>query len=89
VAHVRTDVSEEHIASIIRVKRNSEAVLLVTANISSWLILFILMMEAIRSTKMLVLAGATWRRIPEDGILQMQFCFATQCASSSILVFGV
>jgi hypothetical protein len=45
--------------------------LLVTANIPNLLILFTLMMEAIHSSKMLVLTRATWHHIPEDGILQI------------------
>jgi hypothetical protein len=44
--------------------------LLVTANIYSFLILFTLRMEAIHSSRTLVLTRAIWRHIPEDGILQ-------------------
>jgi hypothetical protein len=59
VALVRTDFAEKRIASIIRVKRISELgttlaaiQLIVTANVVlSSLVLFILMMEAIRSSK--------------------------------------
>jgi hypothetical protein len=43
--------------------------LLVTANVLSSLILSILMMEAIRSSKTKVLTRATRRHIPEEGIL--------------------
>jgi hypothetical protein len=64
VALVRTDVSEEGIASIIKTKR-----MLVTANVPSPLILFTLMMETIRSSDTSVLTGATRREIPEEGIL--------------------
>jgi hypothetical protein len=56
VALVRTDFSEESIASIIRVLASSP-------------IFVTLMMEAIRSTETSVLTRATRRHIPEDGIL--------------------
>jgi hypothetical protein len=45
--------------------------LLVTANVAhSSLILAIMMMEAIHSSKTLVLTRATWHNIPEDGTPQ-------------------
>jgi hypothetical protein len=87
VALVRTDVLEEGIVSIIRVKRISkEGILAVTSN---WSALFLhsmrqlpvtangvantdyfhLMMEAVCSSKMLILTRATWCHFPEDGIL--------------------
>jgi hypothetical protein len=80
VALVRTDVLEEGITTIIRVTRigelgttlgvtgNSVLRLLVTANLSSR-ILVTLMMEVIRSPKTSVLTRATQRNIPKDGIL--------------------
>jgi hypothetical protein len=91
VALRRTEVSEERIASIVRMTRIGElgttlAVtgnrsgfcflrsvlrLLVTANVvPRSLILFILMMEAIRSSETLALTRATLCYISEDGILQ-------------------
>jgi hypothetical protein len=42
---------------------------LVTANVSSSLILVTLMMEAIRSSESSVLTTVTQRNIPEDGVL--------------------
>jgi hypothetical protein len=81
VALVITDVSEELIASIIRVTRIGELgttqqylcivlQLLVTANVvPSSPILVTLMMKAIRSSETSVLTTPTWRNIPEDGIL--------------------
>jgi hypothetical protein len=59
----RTDVSEERIASIIRVKKSVEFV-------PSSLILFTLMMEAIRSSEMSVPTRATHHHNPGDGILR-------------------
>jgi hypothetical protein len=75
VAFVRTDVSEERTASIIRVERirGIRTTLAVTSNtanvVPSSLILFNPMMEAIRSSETSVLTRPTRRHIPEDDIL--------------------
>jgi hypothetical protein len=69
----RTNVSEERGASIIMVTRIGElgTRLLLTANvILSSPILVTLMMEALRSSEMLVFIRSTRRKIPEDSILQ-------------------
>jgi hypothetical protein len=70
----KTDVSEDHIASIIRVTRICElGTLAVTSNRSTlkkyYVILSTPMMEAIRSCEMSVLTRAICLRISEDGIL--------------------
>jgi hypothetical protein len=82
VALVRTEVSEERIAAIIRVTRTGElgttlAVTthrstlrkIVTVNVRSSAILVTLKMEAIHSSEMSFLTRATWRNNPEDSIL--------------------
>jgi hypothetical protein len=71
VALVRTDVSEECIAYIIRVTRMSElgTTLAVTSNRSSP-ILVTLMMEVMRSFETSVLTRVTRRNIPEHNILK-------------------
>jgi hypothetical protein len=63
VAFVRTDVSEDRISYIIRLKRTS----VVDPNL---LILYTLMMVALPSYKTSVFTRAIQRHIPEDGILQ-------------------
>jgi hypothetical protein len=77
VAFVRTDVSEELSALIIRVTRIGELVfprsvrrLLVMASVApSSPILVTLMMEALSSSETPGLTTATWPNIPEDAIL--------------------
>jgi hypothetical protein len=79
-ALVRTNVSEEHIVSIIRVTIISElettltitsnrSTLLVIVNVPNSTILVILIMEAIRSSETFVLTRAARLNIPEDCIL--------------------
>jgi hypothetical protein len=60
---VRTDVSEQHITSIIRV-----LLLLVTANVLSSTIPVNLMMKTIRSSEKSSLIRITRRNIAEEGI---------------------
>jgi hypothetical protein len=74
VALVRTDVLEEHVASIIRVIKivlRKVHRLLVTANVvPNSPTLFTLSMEAISSSETSVLTTVTQRHIPEYWILQ-------------------
>jgi hypothetical protein len=73
VALVRTDVSEELSASIIRVTKlvflHGLRQLLVTVNVPSSPILVTLMIDAVNSSKTYVLTRDTWRNIPADDIL--------------------
>jgi hypothetical protein len=72
VALVRTDVSEERIASGMRVTSSVHR-LLVTANVPSSQIIVTVMMEALRSSETSFLTRATQCNIPEHGILPNHF----------------
>jgi hypothetical protein len=95
VALVRADVSEESSASIIRVTKIGELVvlvflrsvrhLLVTANVRSLPILFTLIGGTQRSSESSVLTGTTQLNIPEDGILH---CHSRENLKSYIALTG-
>jgi hypothetical protein len=81
VGLARTDVSEERIVSISRVKRinelgilavtsNRRIQLLVTANVPSSFVCSTLKMEVIRYYETSVPTTPTWHHVPENDILQ-------------------
>jgi hypothetical protein len=67
---MRTDVSEDFIASLIRITRIGELRLLVVAKVVlSSSILVTLMMEATRSSETSILTRITRRNMPQDDIV--------------------
>jgi hypothetical protein len=66
---VRTDVSENRIASFISVKGISKLRLLVTAKVVPNSPIVILIMEALCASETSVITGVARWNIPEDGIL--------------------
>jgi hypothetical protein len=74
-ALVRTDVSEELSASIIRVTIIGEPGMLVTTNVPSSPIFVTLMMEVLSSSEKSVLKRAARHNIQEDSILETIIIF--------------
>jgi hypothetical protein len=84
VAFVRTDILEEHVASIIRLQHASVD----TANNPSSPILVTLIMEAISSSKTSVLARTTQRTIPKDSSLHSISLQCVLVICVTVQVFG-
>jgi hypothetical protein len=70
VAIESTNVSGEHSASIIRATRIGELGTLAVTSNRLTILVTLMMMIALRSSKTSLLTTATRRNIPEDGILQ-------------------
>jgi hypothetical protein len=87
VALVRTDVSDESIAPIIRVTRVGE--LGTSAVIHSSPIPVTLMTEAIRSSATSVLTRATRRNIPKDDILHVISEVFTAVTTKNAVFWGI
>jgi hypothetical protein len=74
VALARIGVSEEYFTTFIKVFLPSVLQLMVTAIFPISLVVFTLMMDAIRSSEISVLTRVTWHHMPEDGIPRSQRC---------------
>jgi hypothetical protein len=76
-----------NVSSNLQPKHGRILRLLVTADVLSSPIFVILMMEEIRSSKTSVITKATFRNIPEDGILYLMCFFSCILISLFILIY--
>jgi hypothetical protein len=73
----------------LHVVSSQRSMLIVTADVPSWLILVTLMMEAILSSETSVLTRGTRCYIPKDGILRVLSCWRIDMSEVQVQSLGV